>query len=337
MIPVVAVQIVLGFLPVCVFLLALLYLDSYKLVRLRTVLGLIACGLVVAGIGYVANREVLLELGLSRRLLTRFAAPAMEELLKALPVLFLLRRKRIGFLIDAGIAGFAVGTGFALAENFYYASTFLGSEPAVWLVRGFGTALMHGGTTAVGGMLTKLLADRRQSVSWWLAGPGLLLAFAIHSLFNHFLVSPLLSTIAIVLILPPLLVFIFSRGERDLQSWVGSGFDLDSELLQAIRSGDFADSRTGRYLQSLREHFDGPVLADMLCYLRLQSELSLRAKGILMMRENGFPVKKDPETTAKLTELRFLRRSIGKTGELAIAPIAHRSTHDVWQLQMLEE
>ena len=333
----VSVQVALGFLPVCAFLLALLYLDSYKLMRLRTVLDLLVAGCIAAGIGYAANQGLLRGMGMDRRILTRFAAPAIEEFLKALPILILLRRKRIGFLIDAAIAGFAVGTGFALAENVYYASALPDTEPAVWLVRGFGTALMHGGTTAAFSMLTKLLGDRRQSESWWLIAPGLAVAFTIHSLFNNFIVSPMLSTVAIVLVLPPLLVLIFSRGERHLQSWLGSGFDLDSELLKAIRSGDFAVSRTGQYLQSLRQHFDGAVLADMLCYLRLQSELSLRAKGILMMRENGFPVKKDVETAAKLAELRYLRHSIGRTGELAIAPIAHRSSHDIWQLQMLEE
>ena len=318
-------------------LLALVYLDSYKLIRFRTVLQLLAGGCVAALVSYAVNQGLLTALTVSSRMLTRFAAPAIEETLKALLVIILLRRRRIGFLIDAAIAGFTVGAGFALAENVYYASVLSGFNPAIWLVRGFGTAVMHGGTTAIFSMLTKILADRRQSDAWLLALPGLVVAFILHSVFNHFLVSPVISTMLIVLTLPPLLVLVFSRGERSLQSWLGTGFDLDSELLEAIRSGDFANSRPGRYLQTLREHFEGPVLADMLCYLRLQSELSLRAKGVLMMRESGFPVKKDQETAAKLAELRYLLRSIGRTGELALAPIAHRSTHDVWQLQLLEE
>lgn len=321
----------------CALLLALVYLDSYKLIRFRTVLQLLAGGCVAAVVGYLLNQGLLSGLGLSNHLLRRFAAPAVEEILKASVVLSMLRRRRIGFLIDAAIAGFTVGAGFALAENVYYASVLTNADPALWLVRGFGTSIMHGGTTAIFCMLTRLLADRRQSNAWWVALPGLAVAFILHSAFNHFLLSPVLSTLFIVLTLPPLLVLVFSRGEQSLQSWLGTGFDLDSELLQAIRSGDFANSRPGRYLQTLREHFDGPVLADMLCYLRLQSELSLRAKGVLMMRENGFPVKKDEETAAKLAELRYLLRSIGKTGELALAPVVHPSAHDVWQLQMLGE
>ena len=40
--------------------------------------------------------------------------------LKALIVVVLIRTHRIGFLVDAAILGFAVGTGFALVENLYY-------------------------------------------------------------------------------------------------------------------------------------------------------------------------------------------------------------------------
>jgi len=47
-------------------------------------------------------------------------------------------------------------------------------------------------------------------------------------------------------------------------------------------------SPAGRYLSSLRKRFRGPVVADLLCYVRLYTELALRAKGMMMMRENGF-------------------------------------------------
>ena len=326
----------LALLPVCLFLLSLLYLDSYKLVRLPTIAQLVIIGCIVAALSLFLN-WILETHGVDRRLLLRFGAPAVEEILKALPLVFLIRTKRIGFLIDAAIFGFAIGTGFAVVENFYYLSTLTHASPALWIVRGFGTAIMHGGTSAILAMTTVALTERKQSDAPWLFVPGLLMAFAIHSLFNHFVVSPVTSAIVIVLLLPPMLVLVFSQSERYLQSWLGSGFDLDSELLRVIGSGEFGQSPAGEYLQSLRDHFDGAVLADMLCYLRMHSELSLRAKGVLMLHENGFPVKKDPDIAEKLAELGYLEKSIGKTGELALAPIMNRSSHDVWELHTLEE
>jgi len=315
---------ILGFLPVALFLIGLLYLDSFKLVSLRTLMILIFVGCAVAALSLAINNG-LLAAGMERRTLMRFAAPVIEEILKAIPILWMLRTRRVGFLIDAAICGFAVGTGFALAENLYYLSTLAKAPPALWVVRGFGTAIMHGGTTAIFAIIGK----SRQAIA------GLLVAIVIHSMFNHFILSPAMTTLLIVIVFPPLVVLAFARSERLLQQWLGNGFDVDAALLKAMRSGQFAESNAGQYLQSLREHFDGAILADMFCYLQLHAELSLRAKGVLMMRENGFPVAKDAEVAEKLKELRYLKDSIGKTGELALSPLMHHAPADLWQLQVL--
>src|SRR5437667_3123215 len=65
-------------------------------------------------------------------------------------------------------------------------------------------------------------------------------------------------------------------------------------------------SPLGEYLHALKSKFKGPVVADLLCYLRLYTELALRAKGILMMNESGFEVSVDEETQAKFDEMRYL-------------------------------
>ena len=78
-------------------------------------------------------------------------------------------------------------------------------------------------------------------------------------------------------------------------------------MLELINSGRLSDSPVGQYLHTLKDRFRGPVVADLLCYLRLYTELALRAKGILMMRENGFEVPVDEATRAKFAELRLSR------------------------------
>ena len=60
-----------------------------------------------------------------------------------------------------------------------------------------------------------------------------------------------------------------------------------------------------------------------------------RAKGVLMLRENGLPVPQDPQMPEKLAEFDYLRRSIGRTGQLALAPILQASAEDIWQLRLL--
>jgi len=131
------------------------------------------------------------------------------------------------------------------------------------------------------------------------------------------------------------MMVVYQQSEKSVSSWLGIGFDTDTELLELINSGDFSTSKIGMYLQSLQEKFEGPVVVDILCYLRLHTELSIRAKGLLMMRESGFMDKTGEDTKAKLEELKFLEASIGTTGLLAIKPFMQMSQEDLWQFYML--
>ena len=55
----------------------------------------------------------------------------------------------------------------------------------------------------------------------------------------------------------------------------------------------------------------------------------------MMMRESGFDSEIDEETRAKLEEMKYLERSIGRTGKLALKPFLHMSRKDLWQIYML--
>ncbi|TAK50401.1 MAG: PrsW family intramembrane metalloprotease [Betaproteobacteria bacterium] len=324
-----------GLLPVLSFLATLVYLDSYKLVKLGNVIALVACGAVVAGASYAMNGQVLALVEIDFQVFSRYIAPLTEELLKGLLLVLLIRTHRIGFLVDAAIFGFAVGTGFAMVENLYYLRLIPDARIGTWIVRGFGTAIMHGGATAIFAVMGLAMLDRARGARWHLYLPGLAFAAVLHSAFNHFFLSPMVSTLGIIAVLPPLLYAVFQRSEQAVGNWLGKGFDADTEMLALINSGRLSDSPVGRYLHVLKDKFRGPVVADLLCYLRLHTELALRAKGILMMRESGFEVPVDEATREKFAELRYLEQSIGRTGRLAIQPMLHMSHKDLWQLYML--
>ena len=324
----------LGLLPVIVFLLMLLALDSYKLVRLRLVVAVLAAGAATAFIGMQLNGFVADLLDLSFSQLTRYVAPVVEESLKAAVIVVLLRTNRVGFLIDAAICGFAVGTGFAAVENLWYLQLLPAANAGVWLLRGFGTAIMHGGASALFAIVTLALLERHGRIRAHTVLPGLLIAIALHSVYNHFFLSPFLSTVGILLVLPPLLYYAFQRSERAVGDWVGRGFDSDTDMLELIDSDRFDDSPVGRYLASLKGKLDGPVVADVFCYLRLHTELALRAKGQLMLRESGFVAPPDPDTRAKLDELGYLRKSIGRTMLLAVHQHLRMSHKELWQITM---
>jgi protease PrsW len=324
-------------LPVFLFLGALLLIDSYKLVGLRAILVSVAAGMAAALAGYFVNVLLRPALGLEFSPYSAYVAPVVEETLKAVFVVYLLARSKVGFVVDAAIHGFAVGTGFAFLENLYYLYVNPDAGLWSWIVRGLGTAIMHGGTTAIVAMVGRTLHNRVPDFRLRLLLPGLAVAIVLHSLYNHFLLHPLLATALIILVFPYISVAVFQQSERETTSWLGAGFDTDQELLKAVRAGEVSGTPAGQYLKTLRNTFPAEVIVDMMCLLRLRAELAIRAKGILMMREAGFEAEPDPNLKATFDELHYLEQSIGTAGMLALKPFLHTSTRDLWQLNMLSE
>jgi RsiW-degrading membrane proteinase PrsW (M82 family) len=333
----------IGLLPVVVFLLTLIGIDSFKLVRGGSVLTAILSGSVAAFACLWLSSWILGAVVADPTIFARYVAPAVEEILKAVLIVILIHRKRIGFMVDAAIYGFAVGAGFAIVENIYYFKFLENPHLVVWIIRGFGTAVMHGGVTAIMAIMAKQLADQysltgrgRDSIGAFVVFvPGLTVAYLLHSTYNHFFFSPVLSTVGILVILPQLVWVVFRASERATRKWLGVRFDTDAELLEIIHTGRVTESRIGDYFESLRTRFAGEVVVDMLCMLRLHIELSMRAKGILLMREAGFKPPDEPEIEEKFRELKYLEKSIGKTGLLAASPMFNMSDRDIWQLSLL--
>jgi RsiW-degrading membrane proteinase PrsW (M82 family) len=322
-----------GFVPVTLFLAALVFLDSFKLVHRSDVAKSLLAGAVAAGLSWASNVYLVDTLHVPPDILRKAVGPLVEETAKGALVVWLIRSGRVGFLVDAAIHGFAMGAGFALVENFYYVYTFQSADPGLWVVRGLGTAIMHGTTTAMFAILGKGLTGRRErsSLLWFL--PGFLLAVGVHAGFNLFVLPPLVATGLLLAVMPILLGVVFERSERATRSWLGEGMERDVEALEEILSGGIVETRAGRYLSELRQRLPGAVVADMLCLLRVRLELSLRAKGLLMARSAGIELAPDPDVKANIEELRYLEHAIGAVGMLAIQPLVRGSGR--WEQALL--
>ncbi len=91
--------------------------DSYRLISLSEMLQTIAAGVALALAAYFINGYLLRTLDVGYTAYSRFGGPVVEELLKASALVVLFARNRIGFMIDATIMGFGVGTGFACSRT----------------------------------------------------------------------------------------------------------------------------------------------------------------------------------------------------------------------------
>lgn len=326
----------LGLLPVLAFLLLLVLLDSYKLVPPRRILQQLLMGALAALASLAIGALGPVSGTLHPAVHARYVAPVIEELLKGSAIVAMLLTRRLGFLVDAAIFGFAVGAGFSAVENVHYFWVLQDSSPVLWAIRGFGTAVMHGSVCAIMAVIAKDLSDRRGTATAATIAPGLALAVLLHSTFNHFFLSPNVTTALLLVLLPAFFGVVFAKSEERVRSWLGTGFDTDQELLAMIQAGRASASRAGHYLEALKERFPATVVFDMLCLLRLRLELSIRAKGVLLMKKSGFRPEPDPAFNERFAELKYLERSIGPTGLRAMSPVLNMSDQDIWQYSVLE-
>lgn len=320
--------------PALVFLFVLDRLDSFRLVSLRAALITLALGGTLAVLSYFLNAVVMDALGADMVTYTRYAAPVVEESLKVGLMIYLFMRARIGFLVDAAIVGFAIGTGFALVESLYYLYTFPNANIGVWIVRGFGTAMMHGGATATFGVLAQSWTERHTKFVPALYLPGIAAAIVLHALFNHLLATPMIATAAMIVLVPLTLFVVFAKSEHRIHNWLLADYATHEHLL-ATMNIEFAHSEAGRFVSELADKFEDHT-ADIYAYMRLHTELVLRAEKLLLAREAGTKIQVTDEDRGNFERLHALERKIGRTALMALWPHLHYSRQELAELYELE-
>jgi RsiW-degrading membrane proteinase PrsW (M82 family) len=329
-------NIIVSLFPVLLFLLFLIYLDSFKLVKISDIIYSLAAGGLFALAAYYLNTRLISTGNFDMSFYTRYISPVIEELLKALFLLLLIKFNRAGFMIDGGILGFAIGAGFATVENIYYLNAMESSNLFVWVVRGLGTAIMHGGTTAIAAVIIMSLVNREGKGKIFFYFTAVFTAVIIHSVYNHFFLSPLISSLVILILLPLALGSIFQINEHSLRKWLDVEFDTESRLLAMINKGLFSETRAGKYILQIKNKFPAEIIVDLLGFIKIYLELSIRAKSILLMREAGFEIEKDKNLEDKMSEFLYLKKSIGKTGILALSPVFRFKSKDLWKINLLK-
>ena len=322
--------------PAVIFLIVLWFMDSFRLVRPSSIAMALLYG-AGAALGCEALHGWLIPaLGLEPQTFSRYVAPLTEEIAKAGFIGLLIARGRVGFLVDAAVQGFAIGTGFALVENATYLRDFGEAPLILWALRGLGTGVLHGATTAMAGIVGKAVADRYRRVPLPIV-PGVALAVVIHSIYNHLLAYPAAGAVLMLVALPIVVAAVFERSEQATREWIGAGLDLDLTLLQLVMSDGFQATRFGAYLRALPSHFEGVVVADMFCLLRIELELAVQAKARLIAHQAGLDLPVDDDLRAALEERAYLCRSIGRTGLLALEPLRVTSHRDHWHQHLLRQ
>lgn len=322
---------VAALLPVAIYIIVVYVLDNFALISVKRLIVLVLCGMAaaLACFGLFQLTGSFLPDRVSD-----YVNPVVEEMVKGIPLLYLARRKKIVFFIDSVICGAAVGGGFSILENFFY--LLLGGPMSMGtiLFRGLEVALIHMGCSALvaaGLMFAVRLAERRRSrleikkKDVWMAAFLLVAAPALHVFHNAFHFNPLLQFLFVFGSMAALLVWTYQYDGDMIHRWLDRGLDKQMELLQSIKAGELAQTKTGVFLLSVKDSFPPEVFFDLICFVELNIELSVAAKSRFMLHEAGLAMPLNEEQAALIRsqyeEYRQLEKRLGQSARMTIAPV----------------
>ena len=318
-----------------VFLYLVKQLNFFETHQARLIILALAWGAVSVELSYQVSHPMALILG--KQFVSTHTAPFVEEIFKSLILLYLVRRASTTFFVDGAVYGFAVGIGFAIAENMLYLSRVdVETGMVVGTVRAFVSSLGHGSTTALVGMALAGFPLGRvdHPLLRWLV--GLTVAIALHTAYNntafhHFVFGQtgLLVLAAInfsaLFLVAVAIVWGVRRERKRLHKSLG------------MAGASKGEARLVQHLNDLDDLL-APVEARFGELKREQAVNALLLGAQLAMKQDQIRHTKDPELRAALAvqitemkrDLKQQRREVGMYVMSYVRSILPKTTWSLW-------
>jgi len=334
----------LALVPVLVLLAIFVWFDAFKLMSLREILLLLVLGGLAAVASYPVSGRLLDTLPIGFSNYSRFVAPWIEEAIKGIVVIGLFRLNRIGFKLDAVISGFAVGAGFSVVENIIYLVRLSEYGAGTWLVRGLGTAVMHGLTLAILAAVAHEFAERenREAASdfsfnllWFV--PGYLIAVLIHTAFNQFPERPLIAMLGASMLAPISILAIFQFGTTEAQAWLEQERKAHKAQLDALRSGRWPEGPSGARIGALARRLGPGGEAQVRRYWEVLAGLVTEAEETLLEEAAGDVELDRAAAKQAFGELDELKTAMGRSTYAQVHRLLPFSRNDYWELSELRQ
>ena len=329
--------------PVLLMALLFVWLDVFKLMSPWEMIGCLLLGAVAALVAWPISGRMLDTLPIGYSFYSRIVAPFIEEALKGTALALLILTNRIGYKLDAVISGFAIGAGFSVIENIFYLARFPELTTSVWLVRGLGTAVMHGTTTALLAATAHELGERslrRQGGQMfnpvWLL-PGYLLASLIHLTFNQFPDHPMEDMIVTLVVAPIVLIGVMRFGEHETKKWLLEESEAHRRWLEEWKSGGFPSDESGQRIAALAASLKPEQAALLRDYCIVKAELVLAAEVELMDCDRVLEEGQAAQLRTDFARLEEIKQAIGRLGYAALSRRLPFSNNDEWELSELKE
>lgn len=177
------------------FIYAIFTFDVFSTGKRSTVLICVLWGVVGAfGLALLVNNQtsdLLVEsFDYSRndafQVISTRTAPILEEVFKAIILIYFIQQPRFRYFVDGAIYGFAAGIGFAMSENiFYIATDSEGAALSIAVSRVLSASMMHATASAVVGIslgLSRRISQPRKAL---VPLAGLFFSFLVHFIYNN--------------------------------------------------------------------------------------------------------------------------------------------------------
>ncbi len=306
--------------------------DFYGTGSFTTVIQCFAWGLVAFGLALGTSKIVFGFDLLTQNQWVQFGAPIIEEILKALILIYLVRRPKFTYFVDGAIYGFAAGIGFAVIENWSYIFDY-GASVAIGRV--ISTNLVHATASALVGIALGYSRFQKFSGRILLLLGGWLVGMSLHIGFNNLVTRVssgflVLYAAGVGITGASFIVLMIRRGYNEQKQWIKESLGERDRVTagEAAVVNRLTDVET--LLAPIAEQFGPDKAKQCEHFLFLQARLGIKRKTLDKLTDEKMKQGVQAEIDELRTEIDDARRSVGSYTMVLLRSIFPEDDSPLW-------
>ncbi len=320
-----------------VFLYVIYTLDLYGTGSFRLIIACFVWGGVAFGLAFAINSAMLQYDLVTKDTFERLSAPIIEEILKALILLYLVRRPNFTYFVDGAIYGFAAGMGFAIFENYFYLFQNSSAALGVGVGRVLSTNLIHATGSALIGIALGLARFQRSTGRAVLQSVvvGFLPAMAVHIAFNN-LVTRVTSGFLLLYAAifgfagAGFIGFLIKRGLAQAKSWIEETLGAADRVTTGEAAVVNRLANAQEILAPLAQTFGKEKAAQIERFLLIQAKLGIQRKTLEKLNDEKMRKAVEAQMAELRAEMDEARRSVGAYCMLYLRNIFPEEASPLW-------
>jgi RsiW-degrading membrane proteinase PrsW (M82 family) len=309
--------------------------DLYRIGQSQTILACAGWGAVAFAPAALTHSSLARFQLIDQHIIGQFVAPVLEEALKALILIYLIRRPQFTYFLDGALYGFATGIGFAIAENIEYITHDQTFALTVAFQRTFSTTLIHASSSAVIGAALGVFRLETSRARWLVLALGLFLAIGQHISFNIMIMIVRERELVLSIISGFLGVFfialIMQHGQKQARKWITQKLGMGDRVTRNEVNAVDRLGGAGEPLRPVFERFGAETAGRVEKLLYLQARLGIKRKTLDSFRDNAVMRNAvEAEIRAMRTEMEEVRRAIGTYAMLFVRGLFTDEMASVW-------